>query len=538
MVNPGTFRGGRKAYVDTQKNIYVQAVAENCVTDTVASIQHGYIKRFSMNMDEEPTPEHLAQVDDSVADPEQVSPSSEMLSDEEHQLVMKVWQTKQDVIKFQMAQLKHCLAYGYWKDRERAAMDSDIQEAFLTLLQQLTGKGFAKPHRISGSNHWQAMDENKMLVEVELTCRMNLISTSKLHAGIRTKVISDLFKALTPLVRKEWEDLSQEQHQNALDEWKAKVDAPLSKDPAKIQKFIQAVIPFMQKILDLVSRLTGMKASFMAGGPKPANGGRLNVISVHAGHTPGNVKMNFGACECKAYQKLIVPHVWMVFDEVLQAIPDAVLSLSSTMEEHADYTSYSRIEEASQPCGLPPSATSTSTTPPGSPLLSHSGKKPPSPPSSSLGGQLPTTPRSSTSSSAGCSPARSPSPSHLSTPSPPPSPPPSPVQFPSPPGSRTASRTPPPTSFHSGSPLHIPPTVEQPGPPLAAATSHASLNDPPLAVQKRSAKAGAVGSSKRVRKGIPAPEGSAQKRPHLGPNTRHSKRLKAVEPAPSMSEAR
>ncbi|KAG6913924.1 hypothetical protein DXG01_003544 [Tephrocybe rancida] len=236
-------------------------------------IKCGYIKRYSMNMDEEPTAKHLAQVDDSVADPEPVFPSSEGLSDEEHQLAMKVWQAEQDLIKFRMAQLKRCLAYQFWKDRERAAMDSDVQDAFLALLQQLTGKGLTKPRRISASNHWQAMEENQALVEVELVRHMSLASTCKMRAGLRAQAVSDLFKALAPSVRKEWDDFSQEQHQNAVDEWKAKVDTPLLEDPAEIQKYIQAIVPFMQKILELVSRLPGMKMSFMAGGPEPADGG-------------------------------------------------------------------------------------------------------------------------------------------------------------------------------------------------------------------------------------------------------------------------
>ncbi|KAG6905498.1 hypothetical protein DXG01_002373 [Tephrocybe rancida] len=258
-------------------------------------------------MDEEPTLGHLAQVDDNAADPEPVPRSLAGLTDEEHQLAMEVWQAEQDLIMFCMAQLKCCLAYQFWKDCERAAMDFDVQDAFLALLQQLTGKGFTKPRRNLASNHWQAMDKNRALVDAELVRQMNLVCTRKMRAGMRAQVVSDLFKALAPSIRKEWNDFSQEQHHNAVDEWKVKVDAPLSEDPAEIQKYIKAVVPFMQKILELVSKLTEMKTLFMAGGPKPADGGRLNVISIHAGHTPGNVKMNFGSCECEVYQKEIVP---------------------------------------------------------------------------------------------------------------------------------------------------------------------------------------------------------------------------------------
>ncbi|KAG6914544.1 hypothetical protein DXG01_016688 [Tephrocybe rancida] len=508
MVNPGAFCGQRKTYIDAQKNIYTRAVAENCVADTVAKIQHGYIKWYSMNMDEELTLGHLAQVNDNAADPKLVPPSSEGLTDEEHRLAMEVWQAEQDLIKFCMAQLKCCLAYQFWKDHKRAAMDSNVQDAFLTLLQQLTGKGFTKPHRISALNHWQAMDKNWALVDAEL-------------------VVSDLFKALAPSVRKEWDNFSQEQHHNVVDEWKVKVDAPLSEDPAKIQKYIEAVVPFMQKILELVSKLTGMKMSFMAGGPEPVDGGCLNVISIHAGHTPGNIKMNFGSCECEVYQKEIVPtfgHFLMkcytIKDCRSRALQGAVLSLSSTIEEYAERASCSRLDDASQPHSPSVPALSASTTPPGSPSAPHAA-----PPSPFIGGGLPITPpwsptptqRLASPQPPCCPPLRSPSPTHSSAPSPSPSPPLSPMQI-SPSLPITPAQGPEPSS-NSRLPPKSPYTavnsgttpVEPQAPSLAATSSNTLSNDTPIATWKRLAEAGAM-----------------RKHPHQGHDARLSKKLKTA----------
>ncbi|KAJ3483572.1 hypothetical protein NLJ89_g12050 [Agrocybe chaxingu] len=71
----------------------------------------------------------------------------------------------------------------------------------------------------------------------------------------------------------------------------------------------------MEPILDLVSEATGWKASFIAGGPEPAVGGRLNMISVHSGATSGDVKLTFGRAERVRYKKYIVP----IFGSFLQS---------------------------------------------------------------------------------------------------------------------------------------------------------------------------------------------------------------------------
>ena len=41
---------------------------------------------------------------------------------------------------------------------------------------------------------------------------------------------------------------------------------------------IQGLTKFVQPILDGICAATGWKATFIAGGPEPAHGGRLNVL--------------------------------------------------------------------------------------------------------------------------------------------------------------------------------------------------------------------------------------------------------------------
>ncbi|KJA22462.1 hypothetical protein HYPSUDRAFT_117836, partial [Hypholoma sublateritium FD-334 SS-4] len=72
MVNPGTFKGRRKEFLDSQQDIYAAAVKGKHVADTVANIQRRYFKRFPITLShtEEPTEAFLAVVDDDAPEPE------------------------------------------------------------------------------------------------------------------------------------------------------------------------------------------------------------------------------------------------------------------------------------------------------------------------------------------------------------------------------------------------------------------------------------------------------------------------------------
>ncbi|EDR08989.1 uncharacterized protein LACBIDRAFT_296646 [Laccaria bicolor S238N-H82] len=92
-----------------------------------------------------------------------------------------------------------------------------------------------------------------------------------------------------------------------LNEWKNKLSAPPSTDPEDRQRCIAALPNFAQPILDLIHTHTNMQATLIVGGPEPADGGRLNIISMHAGSIKGPVGMNFGQAEREGFQEVITP---------------------------------------------------------------------------------------------------------------------------------------------------------------------------------------------------------------------------------------
>ena len=74
MVNPGTFRGTRKTFLAGELVAYAAAVEGGFIGDGVALIARRYFKRYPVDLplDEEPSPEHLAAVDNEAIEPDKL----------------------------------------------------------------------------------------------------------------------------------------------------------------------------------------------------------------------------------------------------------------------------------------------------------------------------------------------------------------------------------------------------------------------------------------------------------------------------------
>lgn len=101
MVNPGTFKGLRKQFLDSQQDVYAAAIKGKHVADTVADIQRRYFKRFPITLShtEEPSADSLAAVDDDAPDPEFGPPQLAALDSEAQTRAVRVYE-------FQLAELK------------------------------------------------------------------------------------------------------------------------------------------------------------------------------------------------------------------------------------------------------------------------------------------------------------------------------------------------------------------------------------------------------------------------------------------------
>ncbi|PBK60526.1 hypothetical protein ARMSODRAFT_857283, partial [Armillaria solidipes] len=72
MVNPGAFRGSRRIFLTEQVDGYMKAIKEGRVAKYIADVIHQYLKQYPLSLthNDEPSPEHLASIDDNAPDPE------------------------------------------------------------------------------------------------------------------------------------------------------------------------------------------------------------------------------------------------------------------------------------------------------------------------------------------------------------------------------------------------------------------------------------------------------------------------------------
>ncbi|KAJ3502939.1 hypothetical protein NLJ89_g8658 [Agrocybe chaxingu] len=308
MPHPGAFRGLRKDFLQGEKPEYAAAVAGGYVNDALAVIQRRFFKRFPIDLpiDKEPTPEQLAAVNDEEPEPDQVVPNEDEMDAEEYAKAVERLEDRQKLIVFRKGQIKRWLAYQYMKDHEINPKDTGADNPYRVLLHKLTGKGLTKPRQKSGPNTWRKTHTMEIELETRRRAMQQGVNVKRL-AGIREGVAKEMFAALDPFERDEWLERTKEEHDEAIKKWESDVNGPLSTAPEDRQQCILGLTQFVQPILDLICEATGWKATLVTGGPEPAYGGRLNMISIHSGTTSGDIKMNFGRCEQIRYKKYLVP---------------------------------------------------------------------------------------------------------------------------------------------------------------------------------------------------------------------------------------
>ncbi|KAF8190124.1 hypothetical protein BJ912DRAFT_850288 [Pholiota molesta] len=376
MVNPGAFQGTRKDFLTAQMDLYAAAVTGNHVADTVADIQRRYFKRYPTSLEHnvEPSEEWLAQVDDNAPDDDLLPPDEALLDKETFDIAEAAYNEQLKALKFRKEQISRRLIYQHAKaNNPTRRVELGCEDPMAILLAKLAGIPIKKPRLRTASN-----DEN--------------VPANK-RAALRMRVYKEGFEELTQDERKEYERKAIEEHTEAVATIEEALNAPPSQSPNDRQRILGGLPSFIQPILDLITDHTGWKATLLVGGPEPADQGRLNVMSFHSGETPGNVKMNFGRSERRAYKEYVMP-VFGNFLKKCYTVEEcraAALSDSTTVSlaevlRVADDGEFS-LDSAEGSVGLariartPTSAPTVSTTPvlPQQPLPALSTYFPPAP---------------------------------------------------------------------------------------------------------------------------------------------------------------
>ncbi|KAH9478970.1 hypothetical protein JR316_0009433 [Psilocybe cubensis] len=285
MPNPGIFKGARKEFLLTQKGIYADAVKNGHVAETLMTIQRRYFKRFPVEMplDQEPTSEALAAVNDDAPDEDIVEPDRDLLSEDEYNAQMAAFKSRQTVLVVRKGQLRRWFAYQYARENG-SKMNANIT-LLAGLLQRIynPGQESQRPRLKAPVNVWRKSQREAIDKayedEVARAKEQGETRAKANKAADRDRIARSMFQALPIGEQAYWKKVAQEEHDAAMAKFKAESSgAPPSTDPRERQRSIQSLPQILQPILDAICAATGWKATLIAGGPEPARGGHLSVI--------------------------------------------------------------------------------------------------------------------------------------------------------------------------------------------------------------------------------------------------------------------
>ncbi|KAK7027462.1 hypothetical protein VNI00_015207 [Paramarasmius palmivorus] len=135
----------------------------------------------------------------------------------------------------------------------------------------------------------------------------NTKKSNRNYLRIRQQVIRDEFVKLSKTEQDKYFVMAKKQHDEAVLKWKAEKAKAMPTDPESHQRCIDRITSFIQPILAGLTEATGWPCTLIAGGPEPADNGRLNMLSVHSGETKDPTPLNFGTVNRVLYQKNVVP---------------------------------------------------------------------------------------------------------------------------------------------------------------------------------------------------------------------------------------
>ncbi|KAK7017099.1 SERTA domain-containing protein 3 [Paramarasmius palmivorus] len=402
MPNPGAFKGSRLSYLESHIAGYRKSIEEDVEQEFLANVTRVYNHLFPETLppDTERSAEEIDavspdNVEDVVFTPPIQKPGQ---GDEDFAREMREYEELKRRYAFRRDQIARWFNY---RRGERAARDPSRKEpdALDRLLGKLSGTTQPPRRKVPAFTAWaQAHPE---IVEPLIQQRILELEVAKQQAegdaagngmgkkgdsdGEKKKgkfikkgkeafvavcqdVVHGAFEKLPPETRKEFGDKARAEATEREEAYKAALRQPPATEPAARQSAIERVPAFVQPILDGMSAATGWSFTLLAGGPEPADGGRLNIISSHSAVTAGSpLALNFGAASRTNYKKFIIPifaqylqRVYTIEECRSRALPPGAPSLASLINEETDGVS---LDTVVLPPKLPQGASLTLPTP-------------------------------------------------------------------------------------------------------------------------------------------------------------------------------
>ncbi|KAJ8516237.1 hypothetical protein ONZ45_g6440 [Pleurotus djamor] len=205
---------------------------------------------------------------------------------------------------------------------------TDTRDPYALLLSKLSGVGTRPPKR---ANAWEVCSKpnfNTYKDEVD-----NLFEASgkekKYRATERNKFMSARFSKLPEAQRLAWEKQAQEQYDVEVQARADRVKRITSLSPVERQEALRRLGDFFWPILEGVSTILNMHVSVFVGGPEPARGGALNVLSLHSGQNRDAIPKTWGEADPKRFEAVTdsflayLETCYTLEDRAASAIPGA-----------------------------------------------------------------------------------------------------------------------------------------------------------------------------------------------------------------------
>ncbi|PPQ96210.1 hypothetical protein CVT26_005615 [Gymnopilus dilepis] len=181
------------------------------------------------------------------------------------------------------------------KFEARESADTKLVEA---LLNALTGTATSRPRQKTPFNAWRKTQRTLIDERVKSIAEKQGIASDHLVA-LRLNVGREMFDGLSAQEKEYWKSQAKLESEEELQQWKLRNSDPSveTDDPPNSAKDCQfailALVRVAKAVVDCIEKTTGWKATLIAGGPEPAREGRINIMSIHAGKTSGEARMDF-----------------------------------------------------------------------------------------------------------------------------------------------------------------------------------------------------------------------------------------------------
>ncbi|KAF9487031.1 hypothetical protein BDN71DRAFT_1594671 [Pleurotus eryngii] len=179
--------------------------------------------------------------------------------------------------------------------------NKSTNDPFAILLSKLSGVGLKPPKRRAAWEHYAKEASDKLKANFEQEFQQSGKPGTQ-HANARNKFMHDSFDALEPDQKERWAADAKEWHRVQVQATNARDSLIRNMTPSQWQDCLNHLGDLFYPIIDGVNELLDMHVSVLVGGPEPAKGGRLNVISLHSGVNLDAIPQNWGDADKEKYK--------------------------------------------------------------------------------------------------------------------------------------------------------------------------------------------------------------------------------------------